>query len=108
MLGRKPKTTTMMGDEELRAHVLTLLGMTDASKDAQDTIMHHVRSIARKRFTRFAVPTLPKALAKDVQEMRGAGVSAEIVTDFVVHMVPDSDARICALMQEVAMELGAM
>jgi hypothetical protein len=106
MIGRKPKTTETMSDEELRAHVLALLGMTDSSKDAQDTVMHHVRSIARKRFTRFAVPALPKAVAKDVQKMRAEGVSPEIVTDFVVHMVPDSDARIHALMQEVATELG--
>jgi hypothetical protein len=108
MVGRKPNTVQTMNDDELRGHVLAILGMTNASGDDQDAAMRGVRSIARKRFTSSALPCLPKALAKDVHEMRDAGASAEIIADFVVHVVPDSDARIRILMQEVAAEVGTM
>lgn len=107
MFGRKPKAMEVMDEDELRAHLLAILGMTDATRAQQEIVLSSVRSIARKRFTRFSLPTLPKTVAKDVQEMRNAGVSAEIITDFVVQMVPDSTARLQALMQEAAAEIGS-
>ena len=73
MIGRKSKAVKIVSDDELRLHLLIILGMTSATKDEQDVVMRHVRSIARKRFTRYAIPNLPKALARDVQEMRNAG-----------------------------------
>lgn len=108
MIGRKPKTTDIMDNDELRRHMLTITRMTDASKAQQDVIMHRLRSIARKRFIRSAIPNLPKTLARDVQQMRGAGVSADTITDFVVQMVPDAEARIQFLMKEAATEIATM
>jgi hypothetical protein len=108
MLGRKPRAAKTMSDDELRSHVLAVLEMTNASTDGQDAAVRRVRSIARKRFATSALRSLPRALARDVQEMRDAGASEDSVTDFVVRMMPDSDAQIRVLMQKVAAEASSM
>lgn len=108
MFGRAPRAMDVMDNDELRRHMLTILRMTDASKAQQDVVMHRLRSIARKRFARSVIPNLPKTQARDVQQMRGAGVSADTITDFVVQVVPDAEARIQLLMKEAATEIATM
>ena len=97
-----------MSDDDLQVHVLAILGMTDATKDTQDEAILHVRSIARKRLASYTFPTLPKAQAKEIQAIPDGPASAEMMTDLIVRMVPDSDARIRALMLEVAEEAGSI
>jgi hypothetical protein len=104
MAGKKPKALAVMSEDELRRHVLDILGMLDASKDDQDSVMRRVRSIACKRFFSFALPNLPSALARDVEELKEAGASKEIIIAFVVHKAPDTEMAIRVLMQEVASE----
>ena len=108
MIGRKPKANDIMDNDELRRQMLTIARMTDASKAQQDVAIQRLRSIARKRFIRSAIPNLPKTLARDVQQMRDAGVSAETITDFVVQMVPDAEARIQFLMKRLPKEIATI
>jgi hypothetical protein len=108
MIGKRPRNMNLIDNDELRRHMMKIVRMTDASKAEQDVVMYRLRSIARKRFIRSTIPNLPKTLARDVQQMRGAGVSADTITDFVVQMVPDAEARIQFLMKEAATEIATM
>jgi len=94
-----------MFDEKLRASVLKLLHLEDATKEEQDVALLSVESIANRRFARALPDLLTDSQLDHTESMRAANKSDEEIVKWIQEQLPNYDEMMNALIQDVAEEL---
>jgi hypothetical protein len=95
-----------MDDDQLRASVLTTLGMTDTTKEEQDEALYRLESIAQKRFALAIPEMLTEEQMTQVDAMHTAGKNQTEIMDWVQSQLPAYDEMIRAIIQDVADEIA--
>lgn len=93
-----------MQDNDLRAQVLSILGLTDSAADIQEEALAKVTAIAEARIARLIPDMLTQEQLQQIEDMRSAGKNEEEITAWVEQNIPDYPAMIQAALLDVADE----
>ena len=93
-----------MDSKDLRAKVIRILDLTEATKEEQDSALYKVEAIAHKRLSAAIPELLTDEQIDQVESMREAGKPEEEILQWVENQLPDYPSMIAAIIEDVAQE----